>query len=274
MVNHGEARHMLVERRRIHEPGGKTVRLVPTVPRGIVTVPEAAATRSGVQGRHRQQLGHDIRHELGTIMMLASLLANGDDVGPAGRRRAAQMLDEARWLVALQDAYQESTADDEPAAEPALEPVRLDLCARQTVAVLGLSTTTAVDLLTSEVWAVADKLAFWRALRNIVGNAIRAAGPAGRIALRVERSGDWAVTQVDDDGPGFGASCSGIASMGLDIVYDSVASCGGQLEIRRGDLGGCCVRLRLPAAPVADEGGVGVTSLSERFRGFDALADL
>jgi signal transduction histidine kinase len=211
---------------------------------------------------------------LGTIMMLASLLADGEDVGPAGRRRAGQLLDEARWLVALQNAYQDGDVGSDATASRVLEPIRLDRCARQTVAVLGLSASTAIDLFTSEVWAIADKLAFWRALRNIVGNAIRAAGPRGRVALRVERSGDWAVAQVDDDGPGFGAAGSGVANMGLDIVYESVASCGGQFEIRRGSLGGCCVRLRLPATSAPGQAITRGTSLWDQFRGFDALADL
>ena len=268
----GETAHVFADRRIIHDPGSKTVRLMPAIPRGIVAVPKASVSESDVECR-RRQLGHDIRHELGTVIMLASLLVSSDDVGPDGRRRASQLLEEARWLVALENAYQNSAADDD-AAGSALEPIRLDLCARQTVAVLGLSTTTEIELSTSEVWAVVDKLAFWRALRNIVGNAIRAAGPAGRVLLCVERSGDWAVAQVDDDGPGFGAACSGIASMGLDIVYESVASCGGQLEIRRGALGGCCVRLRLPVTSVPDEAIVGVTPVSDHFRGFDALADL
>jgi signal transduction histidine kinase len=200
-------------------------------------------------------------------MMLASLLADSLDAGSEGRLRANQLLVEARWLAALQDAV-----DD--AATPALEPLRVDLCARQTVAVLGLSCATAIDLTTTAVWAVADKLALWRALRNIVGNAIRAAGSGGRVAVCVERVGDWAVAQVDDNGPGFGAARSGMASMGLDIVYQSVASCGGQLEIRRGDLGGCCVRLRLPATSVPKRPDSSVTSMSDSSRGFDALADL
>jgi signal transduction histidine kinase len=272
-VSQGEVVHAVAGRRRIYDRGAKTVRLVPPIPRGKVTVPTAPVAGSDVQVRRRQQLSHDIRHELGTVMMLASILASSDDVGPDGRRRASQLLEEARWLVALQNAYQDGAADRD-AVTPALEPIRLDLCASQAVAVLGLSGPTAIDLSISEVWAVADKLAFWRALRNILGNAIRAAGPAGRVALRVERSGDWAVAQVDDDGPGFGAAVSGNASMGLDIVYESVASCGGQFEIRRGSLGGCCVRLRLPATSAPGRGVARVTSLSDQFRGLDALADL
>ena len=207
-------------------------------------------------------------------MLLASLLVDGDDVGPEGRRRASQLLEEARWLVELQNAYQDGFAADEPAGSPSLEPVRLDSCARQTVAALGLSSATTIDVLTSEVWAVADKLALWRALRNIVGNAIRAAGPAGRVVFRVERSGPWAVAQIDDNGPGFGAACSGIASMGLDIVYESIAACYGQLEIRRSSLGGCCVRLLTPATAGPNVAEDRFASTSDDFRGFDAVADL
>lgn len=257
---------------RVRDLEGDTVRLVPPAPRGIVPVPKATAAEPDLQGRHRQQLSHDIRHELGTVMMLASLLVSGDDVGPDGRRRASQLLEEARWLVELQNAYRDSPVE-EAAASPSLAPIRLDLCARQTATVLALSSATTIELTTSQVWAIADKLAFWRALRNIVGNAIRAAGPAGRVAVRVEQSGDWAITQVDDNGPGFGAACSGIASMGLDIVYESVAVCGGQLEIRRGSLGGCCVRLRMPATRPPDQADVDM-SIPDGFRGFDALADL
>ena len=82
---------------------GETVRLAPPPPRGIVAVAAAPDGRSDVPGRHRQQLSHDIRHELGTVMMLASLLADSLDVGSAGRRRADQLVVEARWLAALQD---------------------------------------------------------------------------------------------------------------------------------------------------------------------------
>ena len=273
-MSHCETAQMGVRDRRVQDLGGKTIRLRPPVPRGVVAVPRPATTGSHVQGRHRRQLSHDIRHELGTVMMLASLLVDGDDVGPDGRRRAAQLLEEARWLVELQNAYQDSAAADELAVSPALEPVRVDVCARQTVAALGLASPTTIEVLTCEVWAVADKLALWRALRNIVGNAIRAAGPAGRVVFRVERCGPWAVAQIDDNGPGFGAAGSGIASMGLDIVYESIAACCGQLEIRRSSLGGCCVRLLAPATAepnLAEDGG---PATSDDFRGFDAVADL
>jgi signal transduction histidine kinase len=98
------------------------------------------------------------------------------------------------------------------------------------------------------VWASVDPLAFWRAIRNVVGNAVEAAGPEGTVAVRVSTIDGHAIVDVDDDGPGFDASQPTVTSLGLGIVDELVASWGGELEIRRGRLGGCRVRLRVPVA--------------------------
>ncbi|OLE21848.1 MAG: hypothetical protein AUG44_26380 [Actinobacteria bacterium 13_1_20CM_3_71_11] len=87
----------------------------------------------------------------------------------------------------------------------------------------------------------------------MIGNAVRAAGPQGTVDVRVSAETGWAVAQVDDDGPGFGEIPPGFGSLGLGIVQDMVAGWGGELEIRRGVLGGCCVRLRQPVAAPGDE---------------------
>jgi signal transduction histidine kinase len=99
-----------------------------------------------------------------------------------------------------------------------------------------------------EAWAYVDRLAFWRALRNLIGNGVRAAGSEGRVEVRIAVTAAWVVLEVEDDGPGFGSVPAGEASLGLDIVMNFAAAWAGQLEIRRGVLGGCCVRLRLPTA--------------------------
>jgi signal transduction histidine kinase len=273
-VNQCEAAYTRLGGPRVIDSGVNTIRLGPPVSRGVVAVPGATAVESDPLGRRRRQLSHDIRHELGTIMMLASLLVSGDDVGPDGRHRAGQLHREARWLLELQNAYEDSSTATEAAESPRLEPIRLDLCAREMAAVLRPPSDTDIQLMTSEVWALADKLAFWRAMRNVVGNAIRAAGPAGRVAVRVERSGYWAVAQVDDNGPGFGAACSGTASVGLDIVHESVAACSGQLKICRSTLGGCCVHLRLPGTSVPHQADEGTLSVPDGVRVFDQLADM
>jgi signal transduction histidine kinase len=242
--------------------------------RGVVPAPPAPVAEADHEVRRQHQLSHDIQQGLGTVMMLASLLVGGPDVGPEGRRRARQLLGEVRWVEELQRAHRDGASDGAVTPAMPLEPIRLDLCAREVVSVLKLSTPTTIEVTSSEAWAHADRLAFWRALRNIVDNAIRAAGPSGQVAVRVEQLGRWAEVQVDDDGPGFGAVRSGVASLGLDIVQQSVTSCGGRLEIRRGDLGGCCVRLRMPAAAPPDAATPDPTFSSHVAGGIDAAVDL
>jgi signal transduction histidine kinase len=195
----------------------------------------------------RRQISHDIRHELGTIMLLASLLSGAPDVGPESRDRARQLLGEARWLDELQRAYEEALPDA-PAGSALLAPIRVDTVATEVVEAIRLSTLTRIQSTATETWAHADRLAYWRALRNVVGNAVRAAGPGGHVDVRVLAEDGWAVVQIDDDGPGFGSIAPGIGSLGLGIVQDMVAAWGGQLEIRRGVLGGCCVRLLLSSS--------------------------
>ena len=57
----------------------------------------------------------------------------------------------------------------------------------------------------------------------------------------------------DAAGHFWAALTMGNYSLGLGIVQDLAAAWGGELEIRRGVLGGCCVQLRLPSAPPAAE---------------------
>ena len=67
----------------------------------------AAADNAAVPGTdyvwlRRRQLSHDIRHELGTIMMLASLLSCAEDVGPESRDRARHILGRVREVTHLE----------------------------------------------------------------------------------------------------------------------------------------------------------------------------
>jgi signal transduction histidine kinase len=196
----------------------------------------------------QRQINHDIQHELSTIILLASLLSSANDVGPDSRRRADQLLGETRWLHQLLRASENSTPVTDPPTGSALTSIRLDLVAAEVVAAVQLSTSTRICLDACQASAEVDRLAFWRVLRNLVGNAVRAAGSRGVVEVRIYSAGGWAVVQVDDNGPGFGAVPPGMASLGLGIAQDLVAACGGELEIRRRALGGCSVLVRLPSA--------------------------
>jgi len=196
--------------------------------------------------RLRRQLLHDIRHQLGTIMMLASVIGSADDVGTVSRTRSGQIADEARWLEHLLAAYDLAHLDPD-ATSPATEPVRVDRLAADVAAAMALAGSTTVTVYADEAWAYVAELALWRALRNVMDNAFRAAGEDGRVAVRVYVDDGWAVAQVDDDGPGFGAGPPGLASLGLGIVQDFAAEYGGVLEIGAGALDGGRARILLPA---------------------------
>ena len=209
-------------------------------------------------GRRRSQVRHDLFHELGTIMLLASVVESAADVGPASRVRAGQILGEARWLERLLRAYDDAEVPvDDRVWSPPPERIRVDAIAGTVVGALRLATTTRLTLCAEEAWVQVDSLALWRAVRNVVDNAVRVAGPHGVVRVRITSAHGWTVTQVDDDGPGFGAGSSGAGSLGLGIVQDFTVEYGGSLEIRRSELGGGCVRILLAAAPPAGSGGSG-----------------
>lgn len=196
--------------------------------------------------RLRRQLNHDIQQQLGTIMMLASVVGSADDVGIASRMRIEQILGEARWMRRLLRAYDAVPCPGDPTPEP--RPVSVDRIAAEVVQALRLAGDTIVTLRAAQAWADVAELGLWRALRNVVDNAFRAVGEHGTVAVWVRVSDPWVVIDVDDDGPGFGAGPPGLGSLGLGIVRDFATAAGGSLQIGTSHLGGTRVQIRLPAA--------------------------
>ncbi|MFB4306171.1 sensor histidine kinase [Actinomadura sp. GTD37] len=233
-----------------------------------------AASGHGEQVLWRRRLRHDIRHELGTIIMLASAVVVAEDVGDTSRARIDQLLGETRWLDHLLRRLDEDDGDDRPPPGP--ERLRVDDLTAEVVTGMRLATPHEVCFTGSEAWAHMDPVALWRAVRNVLDNACRVA--AGRVDVRVEADQGWIAIQVDDDGPGFGAAARpgppghgsagrgapghgqarpGLASLGLGIVHDLISGYGGSLEIRTCEMGGARVRMLLPAAPPPVAGPVG-----------------
>jgi signal transduction histidine kinase len=99
----------------------------------------------------------------------------------------------------------------------------------------------------------ADPIALRRAVLNMISNACRAAGPNGRVVVRVRVAGAVTV-EVADSGPGFGAGPAGMASLGLGIVRRIATDHGGDLRIGHSTLGGASVQLTLPRLIVLDHG--------------------
>jgi signal transduction histidine kinase len=94
--------------------------------------------------------------------------------------------------------------------------------------------------------AYGDKALLRRAISNILDNASRAAGTAGRVVVRVGVNGADAFLEVSDDGAGFGGITHGTGH-GLQLVAAAVRASRGRLEISSGPGPGTTVRLLLPA---------------------------
>ncbi|QKG25283.1 sensor histidine kinase [Actinomadura verrucosospora] len=224
----------------VREDGRETAR-EPARPDPLA-VPETA----GEHALWKRRLRHDIRHELGTIIMLASAVVVAEDVGDGSRARIEQLLGETRWLDHLLRRLDEDD-DDQPLPSP--ERIRVDELTAEVVTGMRLATPHEVCFGGGEAWAHMDPVALWRAVRNVLDNACRVA--EGRVNVHVEADQGWVVIQVDDDGPGFGAGGArrGLASLGLGIVHDLISGYGGSLEIRTCEMGGARVRMLLPSAP-------------------------
>ncbi|PIE19795.1 MAG: hypothetical protein CSA65_00945 [Proteobacteria bacterium] len=113
-----------------------------------------------------------------------------------------------------------------------------------------------------------DLRLFRRALRNLLGNALRYA--SSRVVVRVEDEGDgWVQVIVDDDGPGIPAEkrehvfdpftrldgsrsrASGGVGLGLAIVQRVVQAHGGETVAEESNSGGARLITRWPAASAA-----------------------
>lgn len=85
--------------------------------------------------------------------------------------------------------------------------------------------------------------ALWRIISNVVGNAVRAAGPAGRVEISLHDQSPNLVIEVVDNGPGFGKIPAGAASLGLGIAVSLAKKCDGKVKILPAHPHGVRVRL-------------------------------
>lgn len=127
-----------------------------------------------------------------------------------------------------------------------------------------------VDVPPGEAPAYLDRQMFGRVLSNLVRNAVdavvggegtaRRGQSSGRIGLRLARSGDYWLLDVDDDGPGieperrsavfdpYVTSKPDGTGLGLAIVKKIVVEHGGVASAEVSPWGGARIRIRLPVA--------------------------
>ncbi|PWT75033.1 MAG: hypothetical protein C5B60_06015 [Chloroflexi bacterium] len=185
---------------------------------------------------------HDVGHQMTTMSCLVEAVRGEAELQGEARRRMEILAQEMSRLLDI-IAHGLSGELSEVASA-----VDLSSLACRVVQLVQIRHPASVVLLPGpNVTLEADPALLWRVLTNVVENAARAAGPRGRVEIRL-RGGHGAAIDVIDDGPGFDRGAPGTASLGLSVVTSLVESCGGSLEFRSPPAGGTQISIRLPPA--------------------------
>lgn len=93
-----------------------------------------------------------------------------------------------------------------------------------------------------------DSLDWERCVFNVIENACRAAGPTGKVTVRVWSDDDAVRVRVGDSGPGYGHTVTGRASLGMVTVTRVLDRHAGHLEVGQSSLGGAELTIVVPLA--------------------------
>jgi signal transduction histidine kinase len=199
--------------------GGKMSVQIPVS--GQAEEPRIAAEQSRqAMARLMAVAGHDLKQPI-QVATLSIALAIGESVPARVAKRLRIALDAMRRLNSELDDIAR-LSQQHIAALPRPRSVDLDEILaeveRDWRAYAGAS-GTALEIGLSGVRIETDPAMLRTILRNLVGNAIRHAGPRGRVSISCRRRGDRLRISVQDDG-------DGIPVAHLSRIFDAFERCG------------------------------------------------
>jgi two-component system OmpR family sensor kinase len=185
-----------------------------------------------------RELCHDLIEPAATIRWLVRVAAI--ESGQAQRNRLDAIAVAAAQIAAIcEDVL------DWPQGGTA---ARLDVLAGDAAASAHVRYAGVIDVVSQPVTALVPAGDIVRILGNVLANACRAAGPAGRVRVLVDEADGQARLAIADSGSGLGpAAASGRAGLGLGIVSALALKHGGSVHLGVSDLGGLAVTVLLPA---------------------------
>jgi len=181
---------------------------------------------------------HDLSHQMMTLSLLGDSVRDDGALSATARKRMEVVAQEMLRIVEL---IADSMSPDAAAALAGGADIREIATEAAQLASLAYDTAVVVEPGAAAFLPVSASL-LRRVLRNLVDNAVRAAGPGGRVSIRVEQAGET-VLQIADTGPGFGDGPAGTAGLGLTVVRKLLQAAGGRLDIGTGPHGGAQARV-------------------------------
>lgn len=164
---------------------------------------------------------HDLRQPLAAILLLSG------SPGAANSGALERISQQARWMSQLVETVLCDAATDDIVSTDVVDVAAATLTRAEATAPCEL--ILKADASPALAWS--RPVALGRALACLVDNAVRAAGPGGRVEVEVDVRGDAVVLLVMDDGPGLGR-VEPRTSLGLTTTRAMVAACHGAVELR------------------------------------------
>lgn len=195
-----------------------------------------------------REFEHDVVHQLSTIAILAELVAQPDLSVERRELRKRRLMREVCWLRRFVRSERRRLTRDHVVVEPTAE-LPLGALMADVMATTRLMTTARVQLVVEPVTVCAERIALGRALRNLLWNAIAAAGADGEVRAYVRPDGDAAVVEIVNP---LHRDSTRAEGLGLRVVREVVAEFGGDLHIDQ-RAGMHRVQLRLPRASARED---------------------
>lgn len=193
-----------------------------------------------------REVCHDLRQPIAGVLALAGAALAEPALPQRVRSRLEQIIELAEWQSDMVENGLDGSAGQADRVAGGTDAVRV---VNEAAAAERLTWAGSLTLIwpSEPVAVVPHPVILRRMTANLLGNATRAAGPAGTVTIEVSRCGGRMLLAVEDDGPGFGWVAQG-RGLGLTAVARQAARHGGRLECGRGSLGGGRVVLWLPLA--------------------------
>jgi signal transduction histidine kinase len=172
---------------------------------------------------------HEIRQPLAAIFALAEAARTQPDVPADARSQLARIIEQTQEVAAVMLSIVEPQAGADP--QPPGE-VDADEVVTSVLDAFALTWTGSLGRRgrRGELPVAGHRSLQRRCLVNVLANAVRAAGPTGKVVVTTRRTPTTVKVLVEDDGPGFG-KVPGHTGLGLEVTRQALADMGGELVV-------------------------------------------